>query len=288
MAKPVVALGLIGAGLGVVVLANSLFTVKETEQVMVLSLGKVDRLVAEPGLDVRVPFYQQIMRFDKRLLHTESEASEFVSKDKKRIVVDSFTRWRIVDAKNFFEAVRTVDIARARLNTIVNSSIQRVLAREDLKDIVSGDRARIMASILEEARREVNRLGIEVVEVRIKRTDLPKENSDAIYNRMRAERSKEAKEIRATGEEEAQKIRANAERERTIMLAEAERKAQALRGQGDADAMKVLGDAYAKDPEFFVLLRSLDAYRTGLKGQDTLMVLDPSMEFLKPFSKGGR
>lgn len=271
------------AAVGGILLINSAFVVKETEQAMVLQLGKVKKLVAEPGLNFRTPFVQQVMFFDKRILETDSAPEEIQTKEKERVLVDSFTRWRIEDAKKFYESVRSEMTARDRLNSIVNSSLRRVLAKHTFAALVSEDRSTLMAEILTTSRKEAKTLGIEVVDVRIKRADLPAELSRKISNRMRTEREKEAKEIRAKGEEEAQKIRANAEKERTILLAEAQRDAQKLRGEGDAEAIKITANAFNKDRSFYEFTRSLDAYQRSMRDGETLMVLDPSMDFLKHF-----
>jgi membrane protease subunit HflC len=268
--------------IGVIVALNAFFTVRETEQAMVLRFGRVDRVVAEPGLHAKIPFIQQLLFFDKRIRETDSAPEELQTLNKKRVVVDSFTRWRIVDVKKFYQAVRTENTALSRLNPIVNSAIRNVVARATLEELVSGDRPRLMADIKTEASREAAPFGIEIVDVRIKRADLPEANSRAVFLRMRAEREKEAKEIRAKGAEEAQIIRASAEKERTILLAEADRDAQKLRGEGDAEAIKVTGKAFNQDQRFYSFLRSLEAYTKSLK-KDTTLVLDPSVEFLKTF-----
>ncbi|MEC9290900.1 MAG: protease modulator HflC [Pseudomonadota bacterium] len=283
--KPIHTIGLIGLAIAVIIGMNSLFIVKETNQAMVLTLGKVDRLISEPGLKFKVPFIQNIVMFDKRILETDATPTEYVTKDKKRLLVDSFTRWQIVNARKFYESVRNENLALERINIIVNSAMRSYLGREDLVEIVSGDRAKMMQSILENARVQAEPLGVEIVDVRIKRSDLPEENSRAIYQRMRAEREKESKEIRAQGEEEAQKIRADADKQRTILLAEANRDSEKLRGEGDALSIKITGTAFNKDPEFYSFMRSLDAYRAGLKGENTYMVLDSDMSFFKQFSK---
>lgn len=269
--------------LGGILLANSAFVVKETDQVMVVQLGKVKRLIAEPGLNFRTPFVQQLIYFDKRILETDSASEEIQTKEKERVLVDSFSRWRIADAKKFYEAVRTQERARERLDTIVNSSLRRVLAKHTFADLISEDRATLMHEILSTSSKEAIPLGIELVDVRIKRADLPAELSRKISNRMRTEREKEAKEIRAKGDEEAQKIRADAERQRTIMLAEAQRDAQKLRGEGDAESIKIAAEAFGKDAEFFEFKRSLEAYVSSLTDGETMMILDPSLDFFKYF-----
>lgn len=270
---------ILGAFALFIVGVNTFFTVKETEKAMVLALGRVERLIDEPGLKMKVPFYQQVEYFDGRVLETDSTPEEVQTVDKKRVVVDSFTRWRITDAQKFYQAVRTENSAITRMNLIVNSNIRRVVARETLEELVSGDRQRLMTDIKQEASRQAEPLGVEVVDVRIKRADLPQENASAIFRRMQAERQKEAKEIRATGAEDAQKIQADAEKQRTILLAEADRDAQILRGEGDAEAIKLTGRAFNKDANFYSLVRSLEAYEAALTDENTLLVIDDNIPF---------
>lgn len=284
--KPIhMILGIIGA-ITIVLVANSAFIVTETERALVLSLGKVDRQVEKPGLYFRRPFIQQLVKYDDRVLDLDSTPEEIVTKDKKRLVVDTFMRWRIADATKFYETQRSLSGGRAQLNTIMSSATKRSLARHDAQEIISGERRNIMTNILNETREQAARFGIQIVDVRIKRADLPHENSQAVFNRMRAERNKEAKEIRAGGEEEAQKIRANAERERTIMIADAEKKGQELRGSGDAEAIKTYADAYGQSPEFYRLARTLEAYRNSLAKESTMLVIDPETSFLNIFESG--
>lgn len=282
--RPIHMITLFTLGIAAIVVMNSTFIVRETDQAMVLTLGKVDRLISEPGLKFKVPFVQNIVMFDKRILATDSPPTEYVTKDKKRLLVDSFSRWRITNAQKFYEAVRTEDAARQRINIIVNSSMRSHLGRESLVDIVSGRRAVLMDKILQESRKEAEPFGVELVDVRIKRTDLPEANSRAIYQRMRAEREKESKELRAQGEEEAQKIRADADRQRTILMAEARRDAEKLRGEGDAEAIGITGRSFNQAPEFYSFLRSLEAYKTSLKNKNTTFVLDSGMPFFQHFS----
>ena len=283
MPKPIL---LIVAAFAFFVLSvNTFFTVKETEQAMVLALGKVVRLIDEPGLKLKIPFYQQVHYFDKRVLETDSTPEEVQTVDKKRVVVDSFTRWKITDAQKFYQAVRTENSAVTRMNLIVNSNIRRVIAKETLEELVSGDRQRLMTNIREEATKQAAPFGIEVVDVRIKRADLPQENASAIFRRMQAERQKEAKEIRATGAEDAQKIRADAEKQRTILIAEAERDAQSLRGDGDAESIKITGRAFSKDAQFYNFIRSLEAYEASFNDNETLLILDDSLPFLKELNR---
>ncbi len=273
-------LGVIGAFAGLVVLVNSVFVVGEYEQAMVLQFGRVVRQVATPGLHVKMPLVEQLMFFDKRILETQSTPEEVQTLDKKRVVVDSFTRWRIKDVGQFYRSVRTETVAVQRLNTIVNSNIRSVVASLPLMDMVKTRRSEVMNQILKISSAEADALGIQIVDVRLKRADLPPENSEAVFRRMRAERQKEAREIRAEGEEAAQKVRAEAERDRTNLLAEAERDAQKLRGEGDGTALRISGKSFSQDPGFFKLTRSLEAYKESMKPSNTLFVLDPGTDFL--------
>lgn len=259
---------------GLVVLLNTLFTVPQSQQAMVVALGRVVREVTTPGLHMKVPFYHQVVYFDKRVLANDSQPEEVQSLDKKRLVVDSFTRWQIADVAQFYRSVRNVNTAMQRLNTIVNSNIRAVVASYGLLDLVGDKRQEAMAAIVTAAAREAAPLGIRIVDVRIKRTDLPPENSEAVFRRMRAERQKEAKEIRAEGEEMAQKIRANGEASRTVIIADAEKQAQIMRGQGDAKAIAITGAAYSRDRQFFNLIKGLEAARATVQASNTLLIID--------------
>ncbi|MAF30728.1 MAG: HflC protein [Magnetococcales bacterium] len=272
-------------GIGAIVGANSLFTVHETEQAIVIQLGEVRKVISEPGLNYKLPFVQNVIFLDKRIMETDSKPEEIQSSLKEPMVVDSFTRWRIVDARQFYKAVRTESDARKRLDIIVNSNLRQKLALYTSKEIVSGDRDRIMQDILVSSRQQALPLGVEIVDVRIKRADWPAKISQAVYQRMNAERNKEAKEIRAQGAEKAQEIKATAEKERTIILANAQRDAQKLRGEGDAESIRITAEAFSKDAEFYSFIRSLEAYRSSLKGEDTFMVLDPSVDYFRHFNK---
>lgn len=263
------------------VLWSTVFTVRQQEQAMVIALGKVVRLVNEPGMHLKIPFYYQVVFFDKRLLNSESPTEEVQTLDKERVLVDSFTRWQIVDAGAFYRNVRSVPMAVERLDTIVNSNIREAVANVKLADLVGGRRYEVMQDILKQSELEAAPMGIRIVDVRLKRADLPPENSEAVFRRMRAERQKEASQLRAEGEEEAQKIRAEAERTRTVMLAEAQRDSQKLWGEGEAEAIEITGAAFSKDPSFYRLTRSLEAYKAAFGGSNTIMVVDPSSEFMK-------
>ena len=265
---------------GLLVVWNSVFMVRQQEQAMVVALGKVVRLEDEPGLHVKMPFYHQIVYFDKRLLNNESPTEEVQTLDKERVLVDSFTRWQIADAGLFYQNVRTLDVALDRLDTIVNSNIREEVALVKLADLVGAKRDSVMQKIFKQSVTEAAPMGIRIIDVRLKRADLPQENSESVFRRMRAERQKEANELRAQGEEEAQKIRAEAEKERTVLLAEANRDSQKLWGEGEAEAIRITGSAFNKDPGFYKFKRSLEAYKASMTGSNTLMVVDPSSEFM--------
>lgn len=276
---------LIVLGIGAIVGANSLFTVHETEQAIVIQLGEVRKVISEPGLNYKLPFVQNVVFLDKRIMETDSKPEEIQSSQKEPMMVDSFTRWRIVDARQFYKSVRTEGDAKKRIDIIVNSNLRQKLAQYTSKQIVSGDRDQIMQDILKSSKEAALPLGIEIVDVRIKRADWPANISQAVYQRMNAERNKEAKEIRAEGAEKAQGIRATSEKERTIILANAQRDAQKLRGEGDAESIRITAEAFGKDPEFYSFIRSLEAYEKSLMGSDTMMVLDPSVDYFKYFNK---
>ena len=280
-------LAISGIVLGAVAIvgANSFFTVHETEQAMIVQLGEVKKVITTPGLKMKRPFVENVTYFDERVLETDSKPEEIQSKDKEPMVVDSFSRWRIVDAEKFYKTVRTESEARKRIDIIVNSSLRQQLAKHSSKEIVSGDREEIMAAVLTDSRKQAEPLGVEVVDVRIKRADWPAKISRAVYDRMNEERHKEAKEIRAKGEEIAKGIRATSEKERTILLAEAQRDAQKLPGEGDAESIRITANTFGRDPEFYGFVRSLEAYKNALSGEDTMMVLDPDVKFLKYFNK---
>ncbi|MFT7143963.1 MAG: membrane protease subunit HflC [Alphaproteobacteria bacterium] len=275
---------LIIVGLSSIVGANSLFTVHETEQAMVIQLGEVRNIISEPGLNYKLPFVQNVIFLDKRIMETDSKPAEIQSSLKEPMMVDSFTRWRIIDAQKFYKAVRTEEGARKRIDLIVNSNLRQKLALHTSKDIVSGDRNKIMQDILVSSHKQALPLGIEIVDVRIKRADWPANISQAVYQRMNAERNKEAKEIRAQGAEKAQGIRATSEKERTIILAHAQRDAQKLRGEGDGESIRLTANAFSQDADFYSFIRSLEAYKRSFIGSDTLMVLDPSVDFFKHFN----
>lgn len=268
-----------------VLLGSALFTVHQAEQALVLRFGAHRMTITEPGLKLKMPFVDDVVRYDARVLDLDPPAEQVILADQKRIVVDTFTRFRIVDPLQFYQAVRTEDAARARLREIINGSLRRVLGNVTLQSVLSDERTAIMAEIMQQVQNETSGLGIHISDVRIRRADLPEETSQSIYDRMKSEREREAREARAQGQERAQQIRSRAERERTVILAEAQRQAQLLRGDGDAQANNVYAQAFGKDPEFFGLYRSLQAYREALGSDNTSLVLSPDSEFFRYFGK---
>ena len=274
--------------MAVLVLASSsLFIVNQAEQALVLRFGAHRATIKEPGLHVKLPFIEDVVRYDLRLLGLDPPDEQIILGDQKRIVVDTFTRYRIADPLKFYQSVRTETLARAQLAQIVSSAMRRVMGQVMLPSILSEERSKIMESIQQDvAERALRELGIQVVDVRLRRADLPEETSQSIYDRMKSERERQAKEARAQGYEWSQQIRARADRERTVILAEAQRQAQIERGQGDAEANRIFAEAFGKDPQFFALYRSLQAYRHALADGNTTLVLSPDNEFLRAFGSG--
>lgn len=255
------------------------FRVGEWESAIVLQFGKPVRTVMEPGLNTKLPFIQNVVYFEKRMLEYDAAPRVLITTDKQQLVVDNFARWRIVEPLVFYKSVLTEAGAQSRLDDIIYSSIREAAAKRSLYEIVSGDREDLLASVTEEARAKAGGYGIEIIDVRIKRADLPEKNEQNVYRRMRTERERQAKKFRAEGEEESRKIRSRAAREREVLLADAKREAELLRGEGDAKAIKIYADAYERDPEFYAFQRTLEAYRKSL-GEGTRIVLTPSSEFL--------
>lgn len=265
------------------VLSGTLFTVMQTEQALVLQFGKVVKQIKEPGLKIKMPFVQDVIYFDNRLLHFNLPALEVNAADQKRLVVDLFVRYRITDVLMFYKTVgQNVRDVENRLSGIVLDNMQEVIARFPLSDMLSPKRTSIMTEIHKNVHAAATRFGIEVKDVRIIRADLPKENSEAIFLRMESDRVQEAKQFRAEGDEQAQVIRAQAEKDRTVLLAEATKTANILRGEGEAEATAIYADAYNRDPDFYKFYRSLLADKRSYKSGDTVMILDPKdSEFLK-------
>ncbi|WP_368416020.1 protease modulator HflC [Falsiroseomonas sp.] len=274
------------AAIGVVVAASTLFTVHQTQQVLITQFGQPIRVIREPGLQAKIPFIQSVIAFDRRLLDFEAPGEEVILGDQRRLIVDSFTRYHIADPLLYFQTVGATEAGiRARLNSIVQSSLRRVLGNEPLLSVLSADRARIMGTIRSQVNEEARRFGIEVTDVRIRRADLPDENTQAILNRMQSERERVAREARAEGAEVAAQVRARADRERTVLIAEAQASADILRGQGENDAIRIFAEAFQRDPQFFHFWRSMQAYREafGEGGGDTRLLLSPDSEFFRFF-----
>ena len=272
---------------GVVILfglMSSVFTVNQRQQALVLQFGEPKRIIQEPDLAFKLPCIQDVLYYEQRVLSLiPQDNEEVILADQKRLQVDAYARYRINDPLLFFQTVRNEIGARARLESIIDSSVRRVLGGETLASILTGERETINGSIRDEVERSVTSLGIEIIDVRLRRADYPTATSQNIFNRMKSEREREAKEFRATGEEEAQKIRADAEKTRTVILAEAAKEAQELRGSGDSQAISIYADSFGKDEEFFAFYRSMEAYRKSIGEAPTSMVLSPDSSFFRFF-----
>ncbi|MBL4740741.1 MAG: protease modulator HflC [Sneathiella sp.] len=263
--------------------ASAMFTVNETEQALVMQFGKEKTVIQQPGLNFKIPFVQNVIFVDKRIISVSTKREEVVTRDQKRLMVDSFARFRISNPLLYFQSFGNINVALSRIETILNSQLRQVLGREILTEIVSGERARLMDSIKDQVNAKTISRGIEIVDVRIVRADLPEANSQKVFDRMRSQREQEAKEIRATGAEAAQRIHANANRERTVLLAEAKKDGEITRGTGDAEKNRVFAQAFGKDPDFFSFYRSMQAYKESMSNDDTTMILSPDSEFFRFF-----
>lgn len=275
----IISLALIAA-LGVLASA-SLFTVHQTQQALVLQFGDPRRVIMEPGLHVKVPFVQNVIYVDKRILDLDTPAEELIASDQKRLVVDAFTRYRITDPLQFYKALRDERRARSRLSTIVSSSMRSVLGEEEFETVVRDERSVLMQRISALVNEQAADFGIEIIDVRIRRADLPEANSQAIYRRMQTEREQEAAEFRARGQEVARAIRAQADKQVTVLLAEATRDSEIIRGQGDGCRNRVFAKVFGQDPDFFAFYRSMQAYETALEEEGTTMVLSPDSAFFQ-------
>ncbi|MEQ8397824.1 protease modulator HflC [Thalassobaculum sp.] len=284
MNRTLAILGVIVIVLGFVAV-NGLFVVSQTQQVLVVRFGEPRRQIQDPGLNVKIPFIEDAVYYERRALDVDPPKQQVILSDQKRLDVDSYARYRIIDPLQFFRAVRTEREARARLSAIINSSLRRVLGNQTLFNVLSDKRVGIMADMKAEVNGSAERLGIEIIEVRIRRADYPDATRENIYNRMKSEREREAKEFRAQGFEQAQKIRADADKQRVVIVAESQKQAETLRGKGDGEAIKIYADAFGKDPEFFSFYRSMQAYRTAITDSDTTtMVLSPNSDFFRYFN----
>lgn len=281
---------MIVAAVALLLLQQSLFIVRQSEQAMVMQFGAPVAKHVDPGLKFKVPLIQTVKVFDERVLDVDTVPEEVILADQKRIVVDTFARYRITDMLMFYTALSTEQQANTRLNNLLNSTMRSTLGNATISDILSVKRAQLMSSIKSQVNAAVARMGIEIVDVRIGRADLPEQTSQSIYARMRTEREREAAEFRAKGQEQSQEIRSKADKERTILLAEAEKQAQQFKGQGDEGAIKIFADAFGRDPQFYSFYRTLEAYRNSLTPETTTLVLDPSGDFFRYFKdeNGGR
>jgi membrane protease subunit HflC len=278
------ALLIICVGLAAIAVYASAFIVHQNEQALVLRFGEPKRVVNTPGLNWKVPLVDSVEIYDKRILDLDSQPQEVTASYQKRLVVDSFARYRIVDPLKFYQTLRYEEGVRSRLGPIIDSAMRRVLGGATFQDVVRDKREYLMNRIAEQVNREGNDFGLEVVDVRIKRADLPEQNSKSVFDRMRAERQREAAEFRAQGTAEANRIKATADREATVIRAEATRKGEQTRGAGDAERNKIYAEAYTKDQEFFEFYRSMQAYEHGLKSEDTRLLISPDSDFFKYFA----
>jgi len=276
---------IVSAFAAVILLFNLFFVVDQTQQAVVLQFGESVRIEKDPGLHVKVPFIQNAMYFDNRLLNVVADEKELIAKDQKRVIISAYAKYRITDPLKFYQTVKTVKGLEARLNNILDSSLRQVIGDEPLAILLTNARSAIMERIQHIVNKESLKFGIDVVDARILRADLPNENSSAVYKRMQSDREKEAIEFRAQGEEEAQIIQSTSEKEKTIILAKAYKTAQTLKGEGDATASKIYSDAFRADPEFYNFYRSLEAYRKSFNNKDnTSIILSPKGEFLRFFN----
>jgi len=267
-----------------VVVYSSLFSVYQTQQALVVRLGQVVRVVSDPGLNIKAPFIDTVIPIDKRILDLEAPAQEVIASDQKRLVVDAFARYRIHDPLRFYQSLGSITGANSQLAILLNSALRRVLGEATFIQVVRDQRADLMARIRDLINHEAANYGIEVVDARIRRADLPEQNSQAVYQRMQTERQREAAEYRAQGAQRAQEIRSRADREVTVLVAEATATAEQVRGEGDATRNQIFADAFNKDPDFFAFYRSMQAYEAGLKSTDTRLLLKPDSNFFRYFA----
>jgi membrane protease subunit HflC len=261
----------------------SMFTVHQTRQALVVRLGDPIRTITEPGLHFKIPLIDTVIYVDNRILDLENAAQEVIASDQKRLVVDAFARYRIRNPLLFYQSVSTIEGANSRLSTLLNASLRRVLGEATLTHVVRDEREALMARVREQLDRQAAELGIQVVDVRIRRADLPEQNSQAVYQRMQTERQREAAEFRAQGSQKSQETRARADRDVTVLIAEETARAEQIRGEGDAERNRIFAEAYGKDPGFFAFYRSMQAYEVGLRANDTRLVLRPDSDFFKYF-----
>ncbi len=270
-----------------VIAYQSLFVVQEINQAIVLQFGAPKKVIAKPGLQVKIPFIQNVVFLDRRILSLDPQPEEVIASDQKRLIVDAYARFKIVDPLKFYISVGDERVARSRLATIINSRLRSVLGTQSLSTLLSEDRTKQMAIIQEGVNTEAEGFGITIIDVRIKRADLPQANSEAIYKRMQTEREREAKEFRAKGAEMAVTITSTADKEVTVILANAKKQSEIMKGEGDGKRNKIFADAFGKDPDFFSFYRAMQAYEKALIGGDTSLILSPDSDFFKFFGKTG-
>ena len=262
---------------------SSVFTVQQTEQALVVRFGRPVNVATDPGLYFKAPFIDTVIPVDNRILDLENPSQEVIASDQKRLVVDAFARYRIKNALQFYQSVGTVQAANLQLTTLLNAALRRVLGEVTFIQVVRDEREALMGRIRDQLDHEADGYGIQVVDVRIRRADLPEQNSQAVYQRMQTERQREAAEFRAQGGQKAQEIRSNADREATVIVAEANSQSEKTRGEGDAERNRIFAEAYGKDPDFFAFYRSMTAYENGLKSTDTRFLLRPDSDFFRFF-----
>ena len=276
--------------IAIIIFFNALFIVRQTQQTLILQFGDPIRIIQKPGLNIKIPLIQSAIYYDVRILEFDAEVEEVILSDQKRLLVDAFIRYKIVDPLKFYQAVGNENGFKARVTGLLSGSLRRVMGGDPLEVVLSQDRSSLMEKIQEGINLEAVNFGVSIVDVRIKRADLPKANSEAIFGRMRAEREKEARQFRAEGAEESQKIKAKAERNKVIIVAEAKKKSQIIKGLGDEEAVRIYANAFNKDKEFFAFYRSMEAYKQAfLEGEDDpTLILSPDSDFFKYFNKSVR
>ena len=274
---------LIIATIVMILFSGSIFTLDQRQQVLILQFGEPIRVIKTPGIKFKLPLLQDAIFFDKRIIDLDISDQEVIASDQKRLIINAFAKYKIVDPLKFYTTVNNTYGLASKLSGILDSSLRQVIGEATLSEMLTEDRSNIMDKIKDVVSQESEIFGVEIVDVRIMRADLPKENSDAIFARMQTEREKEAREIRANGAEQADKIRAEADKQKTILLAEAKKKADLARGNGEAEAIKIYANSYGKDPEFADFYRSMNAYKEALKSENTKMVISPDSDFFKYF-----
>ena len=276
--------------IAIIILFNALFIVRQTQQTLILQFGDPIRIIQKPGLNIKIPLIQSAIYYDVRILEFDAEVEEVILSDQKRLLVDAFIRYKIVDPLKFYQAVGNENGFKARVTGLLSGSLRRVMGGDPLEVVLSQDRTSLMEKIQEGINLEAVNFGVSIVDVRIKRADLPKANSEAIFGRMRAEREKEARQFRAEGAEESQKIKAKAEKNKVIIVAEAKKKSQIIKGLGDEQAVRIYANAFNKDKEFFAFYRSMEAYKQAfLEGEDDpTLILSPDSDFFKYFNKSDK